>query len=78
MREGWYIWKETQTNSSSWNFSETEWKQCKNGTRNKKSHIAQSHGVGFGTGHACNSVLKSETSQADFLGFEQNKICESH
>lgn len=77
MRGGWYIWKEIQPNWISWNFSETEWKQSKNGTKNEKSHIVQSHGVGFGTGHACSIVLKIETSQAYFLGFELNKICKS-
>lgn len=70
--------RETQTNWSSWNFSETEGKQCKIGTDNEKSHIVQSHGVGFSTGRIiCNSVLKTETPQANFLGFDLNKIFKS-
>lgn len=70
--------RETQANWSWWNFAETEWKQYKIGTDNEKSHVVQSHGVGFGTGHILwNSVLKIETSQAYFLGFDSNKIFKS-
>lgn len=51
--------RETQTNSSWCNSSETELKQCEIGTDNENSQIVQSRRVGFGTGCIiCSSVLK--------------------
>lgn len=52
---------------------QTEWKQCKIAIDNEKSHIVQPHGAGFDTGHIIQSnVLKTETSQSYFLGFDLN------
>lgn len=71
--------RETQTNWSWWIFSETEWKQHKIGTDNDSSHIVQSYGVNLGPGHIiCNSVLKTESLQAYFLGFYLNKVFKSN